>query len=66
MAVHAVREGEAVHADEVVAVVCEEEEDLQAAREAWEKTVKGREKRREDSGERVQHSTTEDIAALGD
>ena len=64
MAVHAVREGEAVRADEVVAVVCEREEELQAAREEWERRAKEREKRREDSGQEVEHSTTEEIAAL--
>ena len=64
MAVQVKGEGEEVRADEVVAVACEREEDVDAVQREWRDRGKKREKERADRGEAIRHDSTQDIAAL--
>ena len=64
LAVQVVKEGEAVQVEQVIAVVCDREEDVEGAKKEWATRVKQLEQRREEAGAPVQHQLTEDIAGL--
>ena len=64
MAKHAVSQGEPVHVDQVIAVVCDNEEDVGRAQKEWSARLKRKEGEREARGESVQHGLTEEIAAM--
>jgi pyruvate/2-oxoglutarate dehydrogenase complex dihydrolipoamide acyltransferase (E2) component len=59
-----VKEGEAVRVDQVIAVVVDEEGDVERGREEWRRREEEKEKKREARGEHVHHTVTEEIAAL--
>ena len=59
-----VKEGDEVRVDQVIAVVCDREDEVEGAKREWASRVKRQEREREKRGEPVPHGLTEDIAGL--